>query len=238
MERLQKVMARAGVASRRKCEDLIRTGKVRVNGETVTELGFKVDPDWDRIEVEGRSVHPERKRYFLFHKPQGVITSMSDPQGRPTVADYFREVKERVYPVGRLDYDTGGVLLLTNDGDMANRLAHPRHEVDKVYRARVKGVPGSEALEQLRKGVMLSDGRTAPAKARLVRIFRGQALLELILHEGRNRQVRRMCEAVGHPVIQLTRIRLAFLTLERLKPGQYRELTAEEVVRLKKLFPR
>lgn len=236
MERLQKVMAQAGIASRRKSEEWIREGRVRVNGEKVTELGRRVDPDFDVIEVNGSQIHAENKRYFLFYKPKGVITSMSDPKGRPVVADFFREVKERVYPVGRLDYDTEGLLLLTNDGEMAHGLTHPRHEVNKVYQARVKGIPKQRDLQRLMSGVKLSDGWTAPAKARMIKAFKGESLIELSLHEGRNRQVRRMCDAVGHPVIHLKRIRLAFLTLDGLSSGGYRELKAREVARLKQFL--
>lgn len=236
MERLQKVMARAGVASRRKSEELIRGGKVRVNEKTVTELGTQVDPEFDRIEVEGRRIRPQRKRYFLFYKPKGVITSLSDPQGRPVVTDWFRQVEERVYPVGRLDWDTEGLLLLTNDGELANRMTHPRHEVDKVYQAMVEGNPGQDAIRRLEQGVRLSDGWTAPAKVRLLRKEKGRAWLELALHEGRNRQVRRMCEAVGHPVVHLLRLRMAFLSLEGLERGESRELTQREIRRLKQLL--
>ncbi|EGK14123.1 pseudouridine synthase [Kroppenstedtia eburnea] len=236
MERLQKVMARAGVASRRKSEEWILSGKVRVNGKTVTQLGTRVDPERDRIEVEGRLIRPEQKRYFLFYKPKGVITSLSDPDGRPVVTDWFREVEERVYPVGRLDYDTEGLLLLTNDGELTHGLAHPRHEVDKVYQATVKGIPAKKSLRRLETGVKLTDGWTAPAKVRMLRSGKEQACLELTIHEGRNRQVRRMCEAVGHPVVHLVRVQLAFLTLSGLQPGEYRELSKEEIRRLKELL--
>lgn len=233
MERLQKVMAQAGVASRRKSEELIREGKVRVNGKRVTELGIQVDPTLDRIEVNERRIRPQRKRYFLFYKPKGVITSLSDPQGRPVVTDWFRQVKERVYPVGRLDWDTEGLLLLTNDGELANRMTHPRHEVEKVYAATVEGSPRKEALIRLEQGVKLSDGWTAPAKVRRLPKEKGQARLELTLHEGRNRQVRRMCEAVGHPVVHLLRLRVAFLSLEGLERGEFRELSPGEIQGLK-----
>jgi 23S rRNA pseudouridine2605 synthase len=236
MERLQKVMAHAGVASRRQCEEWIRAGRVRVNGRVVTELGVKVDPGRDRIEVDGKPIVFERKRTFLFYKPLKVITSMKDPQGRRTVADFFRLVPERVYPVGRLDYDTEGLLLLTNDGELANRLIHPRYEVDKAYVATVKGRPSPHALKQLRSGILLEDGRTAPARVRLLEEGENHSRLELVLHEGRNRQVRRMCEAVGHPVLHLIRTRVGFFTLKGLKPGAWRELNPEELTRLKKLL--
>jgi 23S rRNA pseudouridine2605 synthase len=236
MERLQKVMAQAGIASRRKSEEWIQKGKVRVNGQVVTELGVKVDPARDVIEVEGRRVHLEKQRVFLFYKPKRVITSLSDPQGRKTITDYIRDIPERVYPVGRLDYDTEGLLILTNDGELAHRLAHPRYEVDKCYKATVEGHPGEDKLERLRKGVPLEDGRTAPAKVRLLEQKKNTSVLELIIHEGRNRQVRRMCEAVGHPVRHLIRTRVAFLGLGALRPGAYRELTESEVARLKQLL--
>lgn len=236
MERLQKVMAQAGVASRRQCEELITRGQVKVNGKVVTALGVKVDPQTDWIEVKGKRIVSEKKRTFLFYKPPLVITSMSDPQGRKVVADYFRSVPERVYPVGRLDYDTEGLLLLTNDGELANHLAHPRYEVDKCYVATVKGKPGAEALERLRKGIKLEDGWTAPAQVRLLQADETTAKLELVIHEGRNRQVRRMCEAVGHPVLHLIRTRLGFLTLSGLKKGQFRELTPAELTRLKQML--
>ncbi|MFD1427804.1 23S rRNA pseudouridine2605 synthase [Kroppenstedtia sanguinis] len=236
MERLQKVMARAGVASRRKSEEWILSGKVRVNGETVTQLGTRVDPERDRIEVEGRLIQSEQKRYFIFYKPRGVITSLSDPEGRPVVVDWFRDVDERVYPVGRLDYDTEGLLLLTNDGELAHGLVHPRHEVDKIYQVTVEGTPAKKSLLRLETGVKLSDGWTAPAKVRMLRREKGQACLEITLHEGRNRQVRRMCEAVGHPVVHLVRVQLAFLTLSGLQPGEHRELSRAEVQGLKELL--
>jgi len=236
-ERLQKVLAAHGVASRRKCEELILAGRVRVNGQTITELGLKADPNKDLIEVDGKRIMGESLRYVLFHKPKGVITSVTDPQGRKVVTDFIK-VKERIYPVGRLDFDTSGLLLMTNDGDLANKIAHPRFEIDKVYVATVRGFPGEKALDTLRKGVMLEDGITQPAKVKLCSMDekKGQSIVQLTIHEGRNRQVRRMCQAVGHPVIQLKRIQLGFLTLGKLQAGQYRELTREEVDKLKSLF--
>lgn len=237
-ERLQKILAARGVASRRKCEELIAAGRVKVNGALVKELGYKADPKIDRIEVDGKPIRdePSRYRYYLFHKPTGVITSVRDPQGRKTVLD-FVDVSERIYPVGRLDYDTSGLLLLTNDGKLTNRLTHPRFEVKKTYVATVRGVPNQRALRALMSGVMLEDGKTAPAFARLTRVDdrAREADIELTIHEGRNRQVRRMCAAVGHPVLKLRRVQFGFLTLGSLKPGQYRPLTREEVTKLKNL---
>lgn len=236
MERLQKVLAHAGVASRRHCEELIVQGKVQVNGQVVRELGTRVDPGQDRIVVNGRPIRLEQHVYLMLNKPTGVITSVSDPRGRRVVTDLLKGLKERVYPVGRLDFNTSGLLLLTNDGELANKLAHPSYEIDKVYRAWVRGVPSPDKLAKLAKGIMLEDGMTAPGEARMVKKSTGneKALLEIMIHEGRNRQVRRMCAAIGHPVLELERIRLGFLTLEGLSQGQFRPLTSDEVERLKK----
>ncbi|WP_204516815.1 pseudouridine synthase [Brevibacillus fulvus] len=236
MERLQKVLAQAGIASRRHSEELILQGRVSVNGQIVRELGTKVDPEKDRIEVDRQPIRKEQHLYLLLHKPTGVITSLHDPQGRRIVTDLLSGIEERVYPVGRLDYDTSGLLLLTNDGELANKLAHPSYEIDKVYRAWVKGIPDSRQLLKLQRGIALEDGMTAPAKAKLLEADaqKNRALIELTIHEGRNRQVRRMCEAIGHPVLELSRIRLGFLTLDGIKPGAYRHLTAAEVDKLKK----
>lgn len=226
-------MAQAGVASRRQSEELILQGQVKVNGKVVTELGYKVNPVIDQIEVKGKKIVSERKRTFLFYKPMMVITSMSDPQGRKVVADYFQSVTERVYPVGRLDYDTEGLLLMTNDGELANHLTHPRYEVDKKYVATIKGKPTKEEIQQLRNGVQLEDGWTAPAKVKWLKTEEHFSKIELTIHEGRNRQVRRMFHAIGYPVVHLARIQLGFLTLKGLKKGAYRELTAEEMRKLK-----
>ncbi len=237
-ERLQKVLAARGVASRRKCEELILAGRVKVNGMKVDQLGFKVDDEHDKIEVDGKEVGKVPFVYLILHKPTGVITSASDPQGRKVVTDLVKDVKERVYPVGRLDLDTSGLLLMTNDGELANKIAHPRFEIDKVYLATVKGIPSEQALKTLREGVMLEDGMTYPAQAELT--FKdpqlNQATIKLTIHEGRNRQVRRMCQAVGHPVVKLKRVQLGFLTLGKLAPRQYRMLTSQEVDKLRQLF--
>ncbi|MED4751121.1 pseudouridine synthase [Brevibacillus choshinensis] len=235
MERLQKVLAHAGVASRRHCEELIVQGNVQVNGKVVRELGTRVDPQVDKILVNGRPIRTEQPIYLMLYKPTGVITSVSDPRGRRVVTDLLKGIKERVYPVGRLDYDTSGLLLLTNDGELANRLAHPSYEIDKVYRAWVRGVPSQDKVKKLATGIQLEDGLTSPGEAKLLKSTptKEKALIELTIHEGRNRQVRRMCDAIGHPVITLERIRLGFLTLEGLQPGQYRPLTSTEVEKLK-----
>lgn len=231
MERLQKILAGAGVASRRKCEELILSGKVQVNGETVTELGTRADPEVDEITVDGKSVGVEKKMYLVFNKPKGVITSASDPQGRKIVTDYLKGINERLYPVGRLDYDTEGLLLLTNDGHFAHLLTHPKHHVPKTYHATVKGVPHGSELDQLKKGIMLEDGMTAPAEVEYQDIDPEgkESTVSITIHEGRNRQVRRMFEAINHPVIRLKRISFGDLFLGNLKRGSYRHLTKEEI---------
>jgi 23S rRNA pseudouridine2605 synthase len=224
--RLNAYLARAGVASRRGAEELIRAGRVRVNG-AVAELATYVGED-DRVEVDGEKVGPEPLAYVLLHKPAGVVTTASDPQGRPTVVALVGH-ELRLAPVGRLDADTTGALLLTNDGPLAHRLMHPRYGVDKVYEAEVEGAPGPEALRRLREGVELEDGRTAPAGARKL----GRSRLELTIHEGKKRQVKRMCAAVGHPVRRLRRQAYAGLTLDGLAEGEWRALSPEEVERLR-----
>jgi 23S rRNA pseudouridine2605 synthase len=236
MERLQKVIAHAGFASRRKAEEMILEGKVKVNGKVVKELGVKVSSS-DQVEVEGVPVEKEQPVYFLLYKPRGVISSVNDEKGRKAVTDYFPEIKQRIYPIGRLDYDTSGVLLLTNDGEFANLLMHPRHQIEKVYIAKIKGIPTREQLKSLEKGIQLEDGKTAPARAKLISADnkKGTAIVELTIHEGRNRQVRRMFEAIEHPVLKLRRERYAFLTLQGLRSGDARELTAHEVKQLRVL---
>lgn len=237
MERLQKILAQAGIASRRKCEDLIVAGKVEVNGEVVTTLGTKADPDQDIITVSGRPISNEKKVYLVMNKPKGVITSASDPEGRKIVSDYLRGIKERVYPVGRLDYDTEGLLLLTNDGEFANLLTHPKHHVPKTYMATVKGVPHGSDLDKLKAGIMLDDGMTSPAEVEYKDIdtAKNEATISITIHEGRNRQVRRMFEAISHPVIKLKRISFGDLLLQNLKRGLFRHLTKDEIEDLIKL---
>ncbi len=237
MERLQKILANAGVASRRKCEELILSGKVMVNDEVVTTLGTKADPNVDVITVNGKTIGAEKKVYLVFNKPKGVITSASDPQGRKIVTDYLKGIKERLYPVGRLDYDTEGLLILTNDGDFAHLLTHPKHHVSKTYLATVKGVPHGTELDKLKQGIMLEDGMTAPAEAEYHDIDPEgkQSTISITIHEGRNRQVRRMFDAISHPVLKLKRISFGDLFLGNLKRGLYRHLTKEEVEGLYKL---
>ena len=224
--RLNAFLARAGVASRRKADELIKAGRVTVNGEP-GRLNTVVESR-DRVEVDGRPVAKQRLSYLLLHKPSGVVTTASDPQGRPTVVELVPP-EPRVVPVGRLDADTTGALLLTNDGDLAHRLAHPRYGVEKTYAATVEGAPSDGALRALETGIELDDGVTAPARARRLR----RNVVELTIHEGRNRQVRRMLEAVGHPVLRLHRSRYAGLTVEGLEPGAWRELEPREVDRLR-----
>lgn len=234
-ERLQKVMAHAGVASRRHSEELIQAGRVKVNGQVVTALGTKVDPARDRIEVDGEPIgeHGEPV-YIMLNKPVGVVTTLHDPQGRRKVTDLLADVQARVYPVGRLDYDTEGLLLLTNDGELSHALMHPAHEVPKTYVARVKGVPGGSSLQALATGVTLDDGPTAPARVRLIDAKPpSMAVVTITIREGRNRQVRRMFEAVGTPVILLRRTKLGPLELGKLPVGAYRYLTEQEVIALK-----
>jgi 23S rRNA pseudouridine2605 synthase len=227
-ERLQKVLARAGLGSRRACEELIAEGRVTVDG-AVAVLGRRVDPATSHVEVDGVPVVlRDDLVYYLLNKPAGRVTTARDPQGRPTVLDLV-PAEPRVFPVGRLDFDSEGLLVLTNDGDLTHRLTHPSHGVRKTYLAEVEGVPSRAALRSLREGVMLDDGPTAPASAALVQTTAGVTAIELTIHEGRNRQVRRMCEAVGHPVRRLVRTRIGPLHDHRLAPGVWRRLTRGEV---------
>ncbi|SEI66346.1 23S rRNA pseudouridine2605 synthase [Bhargavaea ginsengi] len=236
MERLQKVIAAAGIASRRKAEQLIADGRVTVNGKTVTELGTKVSGS-DKIEVNGVRLEREEKVYYLLYKPRSVLSAASDDKGRKTVVDLFPEVEERLYPVGRLDYDTTGILLLTNDGEFAYQMTHPKFEIEKTYVARTKGIPTKEQLKQLERGIVLEDGKTAPAKAKLLSMDKktGKGIVQLTIHEGKNRQVKRMFEAIGCPVQKLKRESFGFLDLHGLNAGDRRELTAHEVKQLRVL---
>lgn len=232
-ERLQKIIAQAGIASRRAAETLILEGRVTVNGE-IAGLGMKADPLRDHVKVDGKLItRREPKVYYLFYKPRGVVTSLSDPEGRPTVKDYFAAVRLRVFPVGRLDYDSEGLLFMTNDGEFSNLLAHPSHQVDKVYVAKVRGIIDDDSLQRLRTGVRLEDGMTAPAKVKRIRTAENNCWVQITIHEGRNRQVRRMFEQVGHPVTRLKRVALHGLTIGGLKPGQYRQLQPEEVAAIR-----
>lgn len=234
--RLQKYLASCGVASRRHAEQMIAEGLIQVNGQTITEMGFQVTEE-DEVRVRGEIVKPEeQKHYVLYHKPMGEVTTVSDDKGRETVMDHFRDYPVRLYPIGRLDYDSEGLLLLTNDGDLAAKLTHPRHEVDKTYLARVTGKVSAEAVHRLRAGVTLEDGfRTSSAKVQVIREEAFASAVLITIHEGHNRQVRRMMEAVGHRVLLLRRVRFGPIDIKGVAKGTWRELTDEEVKALKAL---
>jgi 23S rRNA pseudouridine2605 synthase len=241
VERLQKILSQAGIASRRASEQLMLEGRVTVNGVTIRELGTKAEPGRDDIRVDGRRVKlSEHHRYLLLNKPRGYVTTRSDPQKRKTVIDLLRGVKEYVYPVGRLDYESEGLLLLTNDGDLAARLTHPSHGVARVYEARVLGVPDEHDLDRLARGIVIDGRRTGPADVKLQPLRRdgNEATLIITLREGRNRQVRNMCDAIGHPVNHLKRVAIGPLRDPKLKLGYWRELTPAEVERLQKAASR
>ena len=233
-ERLQKVLAQAGVASRREAEEYITAGRVKVNGKVVKELGTKVGPN-AFITVDGHPVHRERKTYLLFYKPRGVVTTMKDPEGRKSIADFVKDIPQRVYPVGRLDYNTEGLLLLTNDGELAQAMTHPSHEVNKTYEVTVPGIVPQDKLDLLRIGVKLEDGMTAPALVDLTGYDYEKNLTRftVTIHEGRNRQVRRMCDYIGFPVRYLRRVMMGPLTLDGLRRGDCRELFHEEIEELR-----
>jgi len=233
MPRLSKLIADAGIASRRKAADLIRAGRVRVDGEAVTEPGRLVDPETQRVEVDGRPIALQPKLYILLNKPRGPISAAADDRGRRTVLDILPHMEARLYPAGRLDADTEGLLLITNDGDLTYRLTHPRFGIEKVYEAEVKGRPSRDDLATLEKGIVLEEGPTGPAHTKLLRAGRNSSLVEVAVHAGRKRMVRRMLEAVGHPVTALRRTRIGPLTLGRLPPGQWRPLTSAEITTLK-----
>jgi 23S rRNA pseudouridine2605 synthase len=234
--RLQKILARAGIASRRHAEDLISAGRVRVNGRVAIELGSKADPKRDRVEVDGKRVVAEDLVYVVLHKPRGVVSTMSDPEGRLSVRDYLKDVGGRVYPVGRLDYATSGVLLATNDGDFADALLHPKRAVPKTYVVKTDGIMDTRHLATWSQGIELEDGKTLPAKVSLLRHEDGKTWLELTIKEGRNQQIRRMGEATGFPVMRLARSSFAGVTSEGLRPGTWRPLTSTELLRLQKEY--
>jgi len=232
MERLQKYMAQCGVASRRKCEEIILSGRVMVNGQVVTELGYKVD-EGDEVFLDGKPILPEtNKVYIALNKPVGYVSTVKDEKGRKTIIDLIH-IKERIYPIGRLDYDTSGLILLTNDGDIYNKVIHPREEKNKVYVAMLKGIPSGEAVAYFRKGMDIDGYMTAPAALTIIRTVGKNAEVEITIHEGRNRQIRKMCDKIGHPVISLKRIRIGEIYLDDLPEGKWRHLTKEEIERLK-----
>ncbi len=233
MERLQKVIASAGVASRRKAEQLIQEGKVSVNGKIVTEMGIKVSPQ-DEIKVNGKPLQKEEKVYYLLNKPKGYICAVSDDKDRKTVIDCFPDVKERIFPVGRLDYDTTGLLILTNDGEFANKMMHPRYHLPKTYEVAVDGVLTDQMLTMLQNGIELEDGKTLPAEVYLLKRLEGKkkTVIQITIFEGRNRQVRRMMEYFHCEVTRLSRIQYGFLDLGHLRQGQYRKLRSFEIRKL------
>jgi len=235
-ERLQKIISRAGIASRRAGEEIILAGRVRVNGRVVTELGAKADLGQDTIEVDGRRVIPDAARYLVVHKPRGVVSTLSDPEGRPTVAGLLEGAGTRLYPVGRLDFATSGVLLVTNDGDFAQGLLHPRGGVPKTYVLKTRGVMTEDDLEHWRTGVTLEDGKTLPAEVKLLRHEEGKTWFQITLREGRNQQLRRMGEVTGFPVMRLARLSFAGITSEGLRPGQWRSLDLAELLALREEF--
>ncbi len=241
MIRLNKILSQAGLASRRLADQLIAQGRVVVNGKVVSELGAKADPSRDHIKVDGRRLKiEEHKRYFLLFKPKGVVSTRADDKNRVTVIDLLSKqgIRGYYYPVGRLDYDSQGLLLLSNDGEFAEIVTHPRHELTRTYEARLLGVPDEHELDRLRKGLVVEGERTLPASVRVKRVLKGnrgpEALVEMVIREGRNRQVRNMCDAIGHPVVELTRTKIGPLTAEGLRPGHVRELRPEEIKMLTK----
>lgn len=233
--RLNKILSAYGIASRRAADVLIGQGRVEINGQVVTELGTKANPDTDDIRVDGRRLKAQPvKRYLLLYKPRGVVSTRTDPQRRRTVTDLVAAagVAGYFYPVGRLDFESEGLIILTNDGELAERVTHPRYELDRTYEAQVEGVPDERDLDRLRRGIAVDGRRTLPARARLLRVVPGktpQSVIELVLREGRNRQVRRMCDAIAHPVARLRRTRIGTITAAGLKPGEIRDLTAGEI---------
>lgn len=234
-QRIQKIIAMMGIASRRKAEELIISGRVLVNGKLAT-IGMKADPETDHIKVDGKLLtKPEPKIYLAFNKPRGVITSLSDPEGRPTIMDCIKGVKYRVFPVGRLDYDTEGLILLTNDGDLAHAITHPSKKIPKTYLAKIKGLIDDAVVRKLAKGIKLEDGMTLPAKIKKLDQTENNSWLEITIFEGRKRQIRRMFETVGHPILKLKRVAINGIFLGDLKAGEYRYLKDDEIRHLRKI---
>ncbi|KOA20913.1 ribosomal large subunit pseudouridine synthase B [Clostridium homopropionicum DSM 5847] len=234
-ERLQKYMATCGVASRRKCEEIILEGRVRVNGEVIRELGFKVTPGSDEVLVDSKPIFLEEKKvYIALHKPEGVVSTVKDERNRKTIIDLV-DVEERVYPIGRLDYNTSGLILLTNDGDVYNKLIHPREEVNKIYIAVIKGIPSKDSIYQFCNGVDIGGYITAKANFRILEELNDKCKVKITIHEGKNRQIRKMCDVIGHPVIALKRVAVGKINLGTLEKGKWRNLDREEVEYLKSL---
>ncbi len=234
-QRIQKIIAMMGIASRRKAEDLILSGRITVNGKVAT-IGMKADPERDHIKLDGKILTKSQpKAYLAFYKPKGVITSLSDPEGRPTIKDFLKRVRIRVFPVGRLDYDTEGLILLTNDGDISNSITHPAKKIPKTYLVKVKGSIEGVEISKLSNGIKLEDGMTLPAKVRIIGHSENNSWLEITIYEGRKRQIRRMFDAVGHPVLKLKRVAINGIFLGDLKAGEIRYLTDEEIRHLKRL---
>lgn len=235
--RLQKYMAQCGVASRRKCEEMIKSGQVTINGEVVRDMGVKIDPSHDRVFVNGKRISLEENYvYIMLNKPRGYITTVKDQYNRPIVMDLVKDISERIYPIGRLDYESEGLLLLTNDGNIAFHLTHPRHQIDKEYVVRVEGCPSSEDIDKLRNGIDIGGFITSPAQVDLIRKNKQTSLIRITIKEGKNRQVRRMFDAIGHPVIYLKRIRIGNIKLGNLELGKWRHLTNRELEALKDLI--
>jgi 23S rRNA pseudouridine2605 synthase len=231
-ERLQKILAKAGIASRRQAEQLIRDGRIRLNGQVVSEMGFKVDPTRDTITCDGKQINLEEKIYILLNKPAGYVTTLADPQGRPVVSDLVAHIPLRLFPVGRLDLETEGALLMTNDGELGNAILHPRFEINKTYEATVMGSPPAAKLKLLEQGIEIEGVKTRPAAIRVLRRRQDQTVVEIIIHEGKKRQVRKMFQAINHRVLHLKRTAYGNLRLGALPVGKYRILTADDLKRI------
>lgn len=227
--RIAKFLAHAGICSRRDAEKRILKGEVKVNGQVVKELALQVDPEVDIIEYRNQIISAEHHIYILFYKPPGCLSTVNDPFNRKTVMDYFSDLDQRIYPVGRLDFDTSGLLILSNDGEFTNLMIHPRYKIEKTYQVRIKDRPEAEKIKLLRRGIKLDDGMTAPAKVKILKENQEGTILEVIIHEGRKRQIKRMFSAIGHPVVELIRTGFGFLNLDGLKPGEYRLLSPNEI---------
>lgn len=235
VERLQKYMARCGIASRRKCEEIILAGKVKVNDKVINELGYKIDVDTDKITVDNKLIKPEEKKvYIALNKPEGYVSTVKDEKGRKTIIDLVK-IQERVYPIGRLDYDTSGLILLTNDGDIYNKIIHPREEKNKIYIATIKGTPSKEEIKKFENGINIDGYITAKASFKVLKSSGDCSEVKIVIHEGKNRQVRKMCEAIEHPVLNLKRIQIGDIRLGDLPKGKWRFLDDEELSYLKKL---